>query len=65
MNGAGKGKSCSGEGDLLLLLLFAEKMSEGSRKDIEWETALLRWQLMVVLCPVVGRISFDKYVATR
>ena len=28
-NGAGKGKSCRGEGDFLLLLLFAEKKSEG------------------------------------
>ena len=29
MNGAGKGKSSRDEGDLLLLLLFAEKKSEG------------------------------------
>ena len=29
MNGAGKGKSCRGEGSLLLLLLLAEKKSEG------------------------------------
>ena len=29
VNGAGKGKSCWGEGGLLRLLIFAEKKSEG------------------------------------
>ena len=35
MNGIGKGKSCKGEGYLLLLLLFVEKQSEGHGYELE------------------------------
>ena len=77
MNGAGKGKSCRGEGDLRLLLLFAEYKSEGHGWQLGWrtrlavrlttdrETASLWRDLMVVLYSVVEITPFDKYGATR
>ena len=43
MNGAGKVKSCMGEGGLLLLLIFEEKKSDGHNLELEsiWNEKLL------------------------